>query len=65
MDISQKKCHVADEEKMNLLSNSRSNGGSNKMTTLEGQTFFQPLPDCPDKIHGTETPLVGTPQYED
>lgn len=68
-DISQKKNktqttrHEADEVK--LFPSNRSNGGGNKITTLEIQTFFQPLPDCSDKIHRTETPLVGTPQYED
>lgn len=68
MDISQKSRnpkHVADEEKVKLFPNNRSNGGGNKITTLEIQTFFQPLPDCSDKIHRTETPFVGTPQYED
>lgn len=39
--------------------------GGNKMTTLEVQTFFQPLPDRPDKIYETEMPLVGTLWYED
>lgn len=70
-DISQKKPqtqatrHEADEEKVKLFPSNKSKGGGNKITTLEIQTFFQPLPDCSDKIHRTETPLVGSPQCED
>lgn len=46
-------------------SNRRNNEGGNKTTILEVKAFFLLLPNSLDKIHVTEMPVGGIPQYED
>lgn len=62
--FTKRKRHIADEEKIKLLPKSRNSGRSNDMTNGEVQ-IFQPLPDCPNKIHTIEMLLIGKIQCED
>lgn len=60
--FTKRKRHIADEEKIKLLPKSRNSGRD--MTNGEVQ-IFQPLPDCPNKIHRIEMLLIGKIQCED